>query len=48
MTNTLHTALIIYGITAATLRHLPNGRIVVYVDSEYFGIWDVERKTFVD
>lgn len=23
-------------------------RIAVYVDDEYFGIWDTNRKTFVD
>ena len=23
-------------------------RIAVYIDGEYFGIWDTNRKTFVD
>ncbi len=23
-------------------------RIAVYVDGEYFGIWDITKKTFVD
>lgn len=48
MTYHIHTALAAYGITAATLLTLPNGRVAVYVDGEYFGVWDVERRTFVD
>ena len=27
---------------------LYTGRAMVYVDGEYFGIWDIKRKTFVD
>ena len=27
---------------------LSTGRAMVYVNGEYFGIWDNERKTFVD
>lgn len=27
---------------------LCTGRIMVYVNDEYFGIWDIKRKTFVD
>ena len=31
-----------------TTKHINLGRFAVYVDSEYFGIWDTDRKTFVD
>lgn len=30
------------------IKEISTGRIAVYIDNEYFGIWDVERKTFVD
>ena len=31
-----------------TTNEITNGRIIVYVDGEYFGIWDTTKKTFVD
>lgn len=32
----------------ATSQWVAPDRIAVYVDDEYFGIWDINRKTFVD
>ena len=29
-------------------RHITYDRVLVTVDGEYFGIWDSEKKTFVD
>ena len=31
-----------------TIKYITVDRIVIYVDGEYFGIWDTNRKTFVD
>lgn len=31
-----------------TTKSITTDRYAVYVDSEYFGIWDTNRKTFVD
>lgn len=31
-----------------TIKHITNDRIKVYINGEYFGIWDVLKKTFVD
>lgn len=31
-----------------TIKHITDDRINVYIDGEYFGIWDTIRKTFVD
>lgn len=31
-----------------TTKWITKDRIVVYIDDEYFGIWDTIRKTFVD
>ena len=31
-----------------TTQTITTDRIAVYVDKEYFGIWDTTRKTFVD
>ena len=31
-----------------TTKEITPGRILVLVDGEYFGIWDVARKTFVE
>ena len=31
-----------------TTKWITTDRIAVYVDDEYFGIWDTVRKTFVD
>lgn len=31
-----------------TTKQISTGRIGVFVDGEYFGIWDTKRKTFVD
>lgn len=37
------------GITGnLKIRHIDKTRIEVYIDGEYFGIWDDTRKTFVD
>ena len=43
-------ALEILGVKGEITLHPPIDplRIVVTVDGEYFGIWDVVRKTFVD
>ena len=30
------------------IKHITTDRIIVYINSEYFGIWDSIRKTFVD
>lgn len=32
----------------ATFEYITHDRIKVIVNGEYFGIWDVVRKTFVD
>lgn len=40
--NTLH----VKGIV--TTKQITTDRIAVFVDGEYFGIWDTHRKTFVD
>lgn len=45
----LHNALIKLGVKGTiTTNQITTDRIAVYVDSEYFGIWDTTRKTFVD
>ncbi len=31
-----------------TFQYIVSDRIAVYVNDEYFGIWDTSRKTFVD
>ena len=31
-----------------TTKEITFDRIAVYVDGEYFGIWDTTKKTFVD
>lgn len=31
-----------------TFREIDEYRYEVYVDNEYFGVWDAERETFVD
>lgn len=33
---------------AVSARLISEGRVRVEVDGEYFGIWDVQRETFVD
>lgn len=35
-------------IGKVTTKWITTDRIAVYVDNEYFGIWDTIRKTFVD
>lgn len=32
----------------ATMTPITHDRIAVYINGEYFGIWDTEKKTFVD
>jgi hypothetical protein len=45
----LYSALVKLGVIGAiTTYQITNDRIAVYVDGEYFGIWDTTRKTFVD
>lgn len=46
----INKALEILGVKGEITLHPPIDplRIVVTVDGEYFGIWDVLRKTFVD
>lgn len=45
----LHSALIKLGVKGTvTTKWITTDRIAVYVDGEYFGIWDTSRKTFVD
>ena len=48
--NELFAALAALGVKdAAIIAHwITADRIAVYVDGEYFGIWDTIRKTFVD
>ena len=48
--NEITAALEMLGVTGEITMHPPIDplRIVVTVDGEYFGIWDVLRKTFVD
>lgn len=37
------------GVTGhVTTKWITTDRIAVYVNDEYFGIWDITRKTFVD
>ncbi len=31
-----------------TINQITNDRIAVYINNERFGIWDTNRKTFVD
>ena len=31
-----------------TTKRITIDRIAVYINGEYFGIWDIHRKTFVD
>ena len=31
-----------------TTKVVTPGRIIVYVNNEYFGMWDTHKKTFVD
>ena len=33
---------------SVTTSYISIDRIAVYIDDEYFGVWDTERKTFVD
>ena len=45
----LHSALICLGINGTiTTKRITTDRIAVYLDGEYFGLWDTTRKTFVD
>lgn len=45
----LYKALTTLGIKGTVItKMITTDRIVVYVDGEYFGIWDTTRKTFVD
>jgi hypothetical protein len=45
----LYNALNTLGVKGTiTTKQITPDRIAVYVDSEYFGIWDTDRKTFVD
>lgn len=45
----IHDALKILGVTGEVkLTAITIDRIAVYVNDEYFGIWDTEKKTFVD
>ena len=45
----LHSALAKLGIKGTiTTRQIAAERIAVWVNGEYFGIWDTTRKTFVD
>ena len=49
LTNEITKALKTLGVTGKVhLRQIATDRIEVTVDGEYFGIWDVIRKTFVD
>lgn len=42
-------ALRAFGVNGiVTTKEITTGRIAVYVDNDYFGIWDKIRKTFVD
>ena len=46
----LYDALTLLGIKTSkiTVNWIAIDRIAVYLDGEYFGIWDIHRKTFVD
>jgi hypothetical protein len=45
----LYEALTKLGIEGAiATKWITTDRIAVYVNGEYFGIWDTTRKTFVD
>lgn len=46
----LFNAIAALGVTGATIivHWIASDRIAVYIDGEYFGIWDNTRKTFVD
>ena len=45
----LYEALTKLGIEGTIVtKWITTDRIAVYVDGEYFGIWDTNRKTFVD
>ena len=42
----LFTALV--KLEVITTKQITTDRLAVYVNGEYFGIWDTNRKTFVD
>ena len=45
----LHNALIKLGIKGTIItKQITTDRIAVYLNGEYFGLWDTTRKTFVD
>ena len=44
--NDLFTALV--KLEVITTKRITTDRIAVYINGEYFGIWDTDRKTFVD
>jgi hypothetical protein len=48
--DTIYCALEENGVTKAddVRFHYEYGRVKVTVNGEYYGIWDVQRKTFVD
>lgn len=47
--NEIRNALKILGVIGEVkLTTVTIDRIAVYVNGEYFGIWDTEKKTFVD
>ena len=35
-------------IGTVTTKEISTGRTSIYINGEYFGIWDTDRKTFVD
>lgn len=47
--NNIRTALRTLGVKgSATLEYLTADRVRVTVNGEYFGLWDSEKRTFVD
>lgn len=46
----LYEALTTLGVKASQVivHWITTDRVSVYLDGEYFGIWDIQRKTFVD
>lgn len=48
-TNNIRTALRTLGVKgSATLEYIQADRVKVTVNGEYFGLWDAEKRTFVD
>ena len=46
--NNIRTALIRFGYNGAFQTSFYGDRVLVLIDGERYGVWDTEKKTFVD